>query len=119
MRTWGLVPLVLGSLLLVGCGSSAGTSSAVQGGQLTSKACRDIDSVMTPKQGTVTITWDSGDLSRSPLQEMAAAIDRSPNSSLHSELAVFDSATRSGDMSETLSGSNALLQTCRRLGYGK
>jgi hypothetical protein len=117
MRFWAVIPLVSGSLVLAACGSSASSLPISRGSQLTAKACRDIDSVMTPKHGTV-ITWDSTDLSRSPFQALVAVVYNSPNVTLHSELAAFESAARSGDVSGVFNDSNALLKTCRKLGFG-
>jgi hypothetical protein len=52
------------------------------------------------------------------LQELTAAIDHSPNARLHSELSAFDAAAASGNGPGTLNESNAMLQTCKQLGFG-
>jgi hypothetical protein len=102
--------IVLGALVLAGCGSTGSAPASSRSERLTSIACKDVVATMTPKEGTGAI--DLG----LPFQKLIVAVDDAPNAQLRSELAAFQAAAATGG--DFVSDSNAMLRTCRRLGYG-
>lgn len=110
--------LAVSPLTIAACGSPTASAPPSREAKLTSVACKDIASVMASKQGTATITWNESDPSQSPLQEMTAAVHRSANAKLHTEVAAFEAAAKAGNGLRAVDEANALVQTCRRLGLG-
>ena len=111
MRKWRLGPLAVVTLALTGCSSTTGSLPQSHGEQLTSKACKDIDSTMTPLMGTAVILLN--------FQKLVVAVHNSPNAKLHSELASFENhAAHTASGANYLSDASAMLRTCRQLGFG-
>jgi hypothetical protein len=85
--------------------------SASYNEQLTSKACKDIESTMTPHTGTAVIGLN--------FQELVVAVHHSPNAKLHSELAAFEyDAAHAASGANWDSDASAMLRTCKQLGFG-
>lgn len=81
------------------------------GEQLTSKACQDIVSTMTPHTGTAVIPLN--------FQELVVAVHQSPNAKLHSELAAFEyDASHAASGATYLNEASAMLRTCKQLRLG-
>jgi hypothetical protein len=107
----GVLPLiVVAALVLAECGATSARPPISHSDQLTSIACKDILTTMTPKEGTGTI--DLG----LPFQKLIVAVDNAPNAQLRSELAAFQAAAATGG--DFVKHSNAMLRTCRQLGFG-
>jgi hypothetical protein len=103
--------LAVGALALAGCSSGTESFPLSHGDQLTSKACKDIVTTMTPHTGTVVITLN--------FQELVVAVHDSPNARLHSELAAFQyHAAHPASGANYLSDASAMLRTCKQLGFG-
>ena len=120
MGKWGWGVLALVALLLTGC--SSGTASLPQrhADQLTSKACREINSTMAPAtRPSPFVAWDESDPGQSPFQQVIVAVRRAPNARLHSDIGVIESAV-SGHPADSGSFDNAasaLVKTCKQLGF--
>lgn len=71
---------------------------------------------MTPRTGTAIIKYNAKDPSRSPFEQMAAAVRRSPNAKLHLELTAFvaDAHTGVGYTAEA----SSIVGTCKQIGFG-
>ena len=103
--------VAMGALALAGCGSGAGSLPRSHDEQLTSKACQDIETTMTPHSGTVVITLN--------FQQLIAAVHDAPSARLHSELAAFEQhAAHAGSGASYFNDARAMLRTCRQLGFG-
>jgi hypothetical protein len=111
VRKWMLGTLAVGALSVAGCSSGAGSSPLNHNEQLTSKACRDIVSTMSPHTGTALIPVN--------FQELVVAVDDSPSARLHSELAAFQyDADHAASGANFVSDASAMLRTCEQLGLG-
>ena len=111
MRKWLLGTLAVGALSMAGCSSGAGSVPLNHNDQLTSKACKDIVSTMSPHTGTAVIPVN--------FQELVVAVHDSPSARLHSELAAFlFHADHAASGAKYLSDASAMLRTCRQLGFG-
>lgn len=112
--------LALAALLLTGCSSGAASLPQRHANQLTSKACRDINSTMAPAtRPSPFVTWDESDRGQSPFQVLIVAVRRAPNAKLHSEVGVIESAV-SGHPANPysfVSAASALVMTCKQLGF--
>jgi nitrous oxide reductase accessory protein NosL len=105
-----LLLVLVGALVLAGCSSTTTRPPLSPSQQLTSIACKDIVTTMTPKEGTGTI--DLG----LPFEKLIVAVDNAHNAQLRSELAAFQAAAATGG--DIVKFSNAMLRTCRQLGFG-
>jgi hypothetical protein len=101
---------VVGALVFPGCSSTTTRPPLSHSQQLTSIACKDIVATMTPKEGSGTIELGM------PFQRMVAAVENAPDRQLRSELAAFQAAAATGG--DFVKDSSAMLQTCKRLGFG-
>ena len=110
MKKVPLALIAVGTVVLAGCGPASTSQPMSHGDQLTAAACKDIVATMTPAKGSGTIQLGM------PFQRMVEAVGNAPNGQLRSELAAFQaSAATGGDVAKE---SSAMLQTCRRLGFG-
>jgi hypothetical protein len=82
MEKWTLRVLALVVMLLAGCSSGTASLSQRHANQLTSKACRDINSTMAPAtRPSPFVAWDESDPGQSPFQQVIVAVrrTRTPN----------------------------------------
>jgi hypothetical protein len=105
-----LALIAAGAAVLAGCGPQSTSQPMSQSDQLTATACKDIVATMTPSPGSGTIQLGM------PFQKMVEAVGNAPNSQLRSELAAFQAAAATGG--DVAKESSAMLQTCKRLGFG-
>ena len=101
---------VAGVVVLSGCGPAKTGQPMSRGDLLTARACKDIVSTMTPKEGSSTIQLGM------PFQRLIEAVDNAPNGQLRGELAAFEAAAATGG--DFVRDASAMLQTCMRLGLG-
>ena len=110
MQKVALLLAGVGAVILAGCSSPTTRPPLSHNQQLTSIACKDIVSALTPKKGTGTI--DLG----SPFEKLIVAVDNAHNAQLRSELAAFQAAVATGG--DFVKDSSAMLRTCKNLGFG-
>ncbi len=88
--------------------------------QLTSEACRDVDSTMAAAtRPSPIVVWDESGPGQSPFQQVIVPVRRSPNARLHSEIGIIESAV-SGHLTDPytyVSAASALVKTCKQLGH--
>jgi hypothetical protein len=114
----GKTAVVVIALALAGCSSPSKSGQLDPSEMQTSLACRDINASMIPRTGTQSLTWNPRELSQSPWRKLVAAVDRSSSSDLHAELAAFNAAAKTENGIRIIDESNAMVMTCRRLGFG-
>jgi hypothetical protein len=105
-----LTLIAAGTVVLAGCGPARTSQPMSHSDQLIATACNDIVATMTPKERSGTIQLGM------PFQRMVAAVENARDGQLRSELAAFQAAAATGG--DFVKDSSAMLQTCKRLGFG-